>query len=400
MKLYRTARMLFVFIAVVMLPCLGVMSGNIIAADGLPIGAAATPDLKSPRAWTGHADTSPGEILAGLTLEEKVGQLFIIYHGPPEFMAEHGFGGSLIFQSMVKKPDELRASLASCQELCKIPLLVAIDQEGGEVNRLRPVPGLEEVASAAELGQLEPAIIDQYLEPVTRAMLDLGINTNLAPVVDPAFDGLGNITLMGQRGRAFGSSTEEIAPTARAFIKSFATRNLGCIIKHFPGYNVATNSDHELAVSTAGSQEVDAQKQAFAEVMPGALGVMMSSIRFTEYSEYPAVLDPNWVSQARCGYNDRLVMTDDLWGAALRGWVSGQSTVHPTEYPPEDLKRLTMLAFDAGNDMLMVTYPAKAVEMKSILVFEIQHDSQRTDRLNQAVLRILRAKLDLGLFAR
>ena len=387
-------------ISVLLLPGVGIMSGNITAAGTGQYAEDSPADEKSPRAWTALSDLSPGEILAGLTLEEKVGQLFIIYHGPAEFMAKHGFGGSLIFESMVKKPDELRLSLENCDQLCKIPLLVAIDQEGGKVNRLRPVPGLAEVPSAADLSGVSREQISLLLEPVAQAMLDLGINTNLAPVVDPARDSLGQLTLMGQRDRAFGTSSEKIAPPARAFVDAFSTRGLGCILKHFPGYNVSANSDHELAVSHAGPQVVDAQQQAFAEVMPWALGVMMSSIRFTEYSEFPAVLDPFWVSQARCGYNDRLVMTDDLWGGALRGWVSGTSTVHATDYPLKDLKRLTLLAFDAGNDMLMVTYPQKAVEMKAILVAEISTHPQRSEMLDRAVLRILQAKSDLGLFAR
>ena len=104
----------------------------------------------------GHLDLaaeppSLGVMLNNLTLEEKVGQLFIIYHGPPEFMAEHGFGGSLVFESMVKKPQELRSSLAAARKLGKIPLLVAIDQEGGQINRLRPIPELASTPGAEDM---------------------------------------------------------------------------------------------------------------------------------------------------------------------------------------------------------------------------------------------------------
>jgi beta-N-acetylhexosaminidase len=228
-------------------------------------------------------------------------------------------------------------------------------------------------------------------------MIRLGINTNLAPVLDPARGPGGELTLMGRRERAFGSSSEEIVPPATAFISAFASRQIGCIVKHFPGYNVPQNSDHELAVSSATPAQVEAQIAAFTRAMSLALGVMMSSIRFTAVSETPAVLDPYWVERARCGHHDRLVMTDDLWGGALRGWVSGTAAVHATEYPENDLRRLVLLAFDAGNDMLMVTFPAKAIEMKAILVEEIGADPARQAQLDRAVLRILQAKADLGL---
>jgi beta-N-acetylhexosaminidase len=347
-----------------------------------------------PAGWKNQA---PAEILSSLTLEEKVGQLFIVYHGPAAFMAEHGFGGALVFASMVKNPDELRDSLAEARRLCKIPLLVAIDQEGGKVNRLQSMPGLESTPSAAQMAHLGSARMAEVTAPWVEAMTRLGLNTNLAPVLDPARGPGGELTLMGQRERAFGSSTEEIVPAATAFISAFAQRQIGCIVKHFPGYIVPQNSDLELAESSATPEQVEAQIAAFTRAMPLALGVMMSSIRFTAVSETPAVLDPYWVERARCGHHDRLVMTDDLWGGALRGWVSGTAAVHATEYPENDLRRLVLLAFDAGNDMLMVTFPAKAIEMKAILVEEIGADPARQAQLDRAVLRILQAKADLGL---
>jgi beta-N-acetylhexosaminidase len=353
-----------------------------------------------PTGWTDWTDSAPAEILAQLSLEEKVGQLFIIYHGPPAFMAEHGFGGSLIFTSMVRKPDELKASLVEAQKLCRIPLLVAIDQEGGEINRLNPLPGLEAVPSAREMAAMSPGEITTAMQTSAQAMTDLGINLNLAPVVDPALDDRGEPTLMGQRDRAFASSIEDILPPARTFMTAFAEHDIGCILKHFPGYDVPENSDHELAASGSSQELIESRQEAFAQTMPRAAGVMMSSIRFTAVSEAPAVLDPSWVSQARCGFGGRLVMTDDLWGGALRAWVSGTTTVDPRDYPPEDLRRLVLLAFDAGNDMLMVTYPAKAVQMKGVLVEEIAADPARQAQLDEAVLRILQVKSDLGLFTR
>lgn len=338
-----------------------------------------------------------GELVDGLTLEEKVGQLFLVYHGPPDFMAEHGFGGSLVFTSMVENPDELRDSLAEARRLCKIPLLVAVDQEGGKVNRLRPLAGLAETPSAREMAGWNAAEIEAAAAPMAAALADLGVNTNLAPVLDPATDARGRPTWMGIRHRAFGSTAQDIAPPAVAFMAAFARRDIGCVVKHFPGYDVATNSDHELAVSSASPETIDARMEAFRRVMPRALGVMMSSIRFTEVSAAPAVLDAGWVARARCGHADRLVLTDDLWGSALRAWVSGVSEVGPAEYPAADLRRLVLLAFDAGNDMLMVTYPQKAVQMKAVLVEVIAGDPVRQAQLDARVRRILQAKADLGL---
>ena len=367
------------------------------AAAAVPgdVSRAASPD--APRGGHSPADASIGTILRGLTLEEKVGQLFIIYHSPPEFMAEHGFGGSVVFASMVERPDELRASLARARQLCRTPLLVAMDQEGGEINRLGSLPGLAETPSARALAAWPPARIREAVAPQAAALADLGIDLNLAPVVDPAHGSDGRPTLMGGRARAFGDGPEQIIPPARAFMAGYAARNIGCVVKHFPGYDIAGNSDRELAVSGTGAAEIEIRISAFAGTVDMALGVMMSSIRFTEISPVPAVLDSVWVRRARCGRTDLLVMTDDLWGGALRAWISGPGGIPDGEYPAADLRRLVLAAFDAGNDMLMVTYPAMAVRMKAVLVEEIRGDPRRQESLDRSVLRILRAKADLGL---
>jgi beta-N-acetylhexosaminidase len=367
------------------------------------LSAAARPGLATsaePGPPGGPGDLEVGEILAGMTLEDKVGQLFIVYHSPPGYMAEHGFGGSLVFASMVAEPDSLRASLALAQQLCRMPLLVAVDQEGGNVNRLASLPGLEQTPTPRAMAGLDAAALDSVLAPQAAALRDLGINLNLAPVVDPALDHLGKPTLMGRRERAFGATAGEIVPAARAFLHSYGRRDIGGILKHFPGYDVAQNSDEELAVSGADTAAIGARIEVFAAVMDGAAGVMMSSIRFPAVSDLPAVLDPGWVARARCGHNDRIVMTDDLWGHALRAWVSGVHEVDPIAYPDEDLRRLVLLAFDAGNDMLMVTYPQKAVRMKAVLVEVIGSDPGRQAELDIRVGRLLKLKGDLGLLGR
>jgi len=130
--------------------------------------------------------------------------------------------------------------------------------------------------------------------------------------------------------------------------------------------------------------------------MEEAGGVMMSSIYFSMVSDRPAVFDTNLVALARCGFPDRVVMTDDLWGTALRAWVSGDE-VERASYPDEDLRRLVLLAFDAGNDMLMITYPAKAVLMAAILVKAIDGNVEREKSLNESVYRIVLLKARLGL---
>lgn len=335
-------------------------------------------------------------LLESLTLEQKVGQLFLVYHSPADFMAEHSFGGSLVVESMLRDPEGLKSSLTSTREPWVVPPLVAIDQEGGRVNRLRPLPGLENVPGAAEMATWPVDSVRVFMKPIARRMTELGLNVNLAPVVDPTFNIDYQPTLMKERGRAFGPGSREIVPPARAFMAGCAEEGVLCILKHFPGYVVSENSDHEVAESHANRSAMLGYMVPFAACMEPAGGVMMSSIHYSLLSDVPAVFDSSLVALARCGFADRVVMTDDLWGTALRTWISG-GEVERADYPEEDLRRLTLRAFDAGNDMLMITFPAKAVQMKRLLVDAVEGNAQRLARLDEAVYRILVLKARLGL---
>ncbi len=337
------------------------------------------------------------QVLAELTLEQKVAQLFLVYHSPADFMAEHGFGGSLVMESMVRDAAALEESLREARQLCAVPLLVAMDQEGGEINRMRPLPGFEVVASAEEMALWSADSVRTYLQPAAARLHALGVNLNLAPVLDPSVNVDHQATLMKSRQRSFGKDSRAIVPPARAFMQGFADHGIQCVVKHFPGYAVQENSDHEVAESLADRSALVGYVHPFAACMDDAGGVMMSSILFSFVSDRPAVFDSSLVALSRCGFEDRLVMTDDLWGMALRSWVSG-GEVERTEYPAADLQRLTLLAFNAGNDMLMITYPAKAVLMKEILVEATRGNHQMQERLDQSVYRILLLKAKLGLF--
>ncbi len=350
-------------------------------------------------AGAGPAGDLVDDLLDELTLAEKVGQLFLVYHSPPWFLAEHGFGGSLVMETMLMDYTALADSLALAAVICRVPPLVAIDQEGGHINRLRPMPGWATVPSAVEMGTWSTDSITTYVTNMARQLTALGINLNLAPVLDPSYDPAGQATWMLHRQRTYGLGAENIVRTAGAFMAGCAAAGVACVTKHFPGYNVMANSDLAVATSSAAAETVWQTAVPFDRLAARAAGVMMSSIRFTEISQVPAVFDPAMVARARDGQPNLLVITDDLWATSLRAWISGTDTVDPVAYPPEHLCRLVLMAFAAGNDLLMVTFPAKAVEMKAVLVTEIRDNPQWVEKLDRSVARILRVKADLGLLA-
>ena len=348
-------------------------------------------------AGTPAADPFIDSLVGTLSPEEKAGQMILVYNSPYAFLRDHKVGGVLVMQNMLKKPRSLRIHLRRAQKKLPIPLLVTIDQEGGAVNRLSPLTGWKKTPSARELGEWEPDSIRSYARRVAASLRWLGINMNLAPVVDPAVNSENRETYMGLKNRSFGNSLEKITPAACAFIKGFSDRNVLCAAKHFPGYDVTTNSDLEAASSGADSQAIAGYAAAFSAIEPLLDGIMMTSIRYRAVSDTPAVFSSSMVSRARDISGDNIIMTDDLWGAALRGYVLPDSTVPPAGYPDSAFARLVEYAVRAGNDMLMITYPRKVPLMITVITAMAENDASVKAHIDDAVRRILKAKKKLGL---
>jgi len=336
-------------------------------------------------------------LLETLGPEEKAGQMILVYNSPYAFLRDHKVGGVLVMQNMLKEPCSLRIHLRRAQKKLPIPLLVTIDQEGGAVNRLSPLTGWKKTPSARELGEWEPDSVRSYARRVAAKLRRIGINMNLAPVVDPAVNSENRETYMGRKNRSFGNDTQRIAPPARAFIKGFSDRNVLCVAKHFPGYDVTTNSDLEAAFSNADTQAIAGYASVYSAIEPLIAGIMMTSIRYRAVSDTPAVFSSSMVSRARSISGDKIIMTDDLWGAALRGYVLPDSTVHPARYPDSAFARLVESAVRAGNDMLMITYPQKVPLMITTIMAMAENDASIKAHIDNAVRRILKAKNKLGL---
>ncbi len=352
--------------------------------------------LQSAEARNATIPSGVETLLTAMSDEEKAAQMILVYFSSPEFVSRHGFGGVLIMQNMVRDLEKLSMRLQLLQQTSKIGVLVAIDQEGGRVNRLKYLQGWKQLPSAATMSHWPMKRIEAHSRRVAGVLKRSGIQLNLAPVLDPARNHRGEETLIGMEQRAFGNNGREIVPVASAMVKGYHANGVLTIAKHFPGYNVANHSDHETAISNATKEEIAENAEVFRGMAPLVDGIMMSSIRYRQLDSNPAVLSPRIVGWARTLYPDRLIITDDLWGVALRRWVAPQQATEQG-YPDRELLRLVRLALDAGNDILMITYPQKAVLMKQAIIRWMEKDTRLRDRIDRSVRRILMAKSKAGL---
>jgi beta-N-acetylhexosaminidase len=197
-----------------------------------------------------------------VSLREKVGQMLLIgFRGcaiaPNDPIAQdvstRNLGGVILFdQEManpslkgrnIQSPQQVKSLVASLKNGVTTPLLVAIDQEGGRVNRLKPAYGFPESISHEELGAInDPAQTFAHAEKTAQTLADLGINFNLAPVVD--LDAAPDNPIIKGKKRSFSADPEIVARHAIEFCRAHHKHRVMTCAKHFPGHGSARGDTH------------------------------------------------------------------------------------------------------------------------------------------------------------
>lgn len=326
------------------------------------------------------------EILEAMTLEEKVGQLFLVRcrkETALDDIRNDQLGGLVLFGrdfddetlgSMQKKLKAYRAA-------GNIPLLLAVDEEGGTVVRISSHPVLRgepfpSPRQAFQSGGMELAL---SLESEKAYLLHaLGLNVNLAPVCDIATDP-GSFLY----SRSLGADPITTGQYVSGTLERMAEYGVGGVMKHFPGYG--ENGDTHVAniLDSRSLEELEGKDLIpfRAGIQTGLGAIMVSHNRIAALdADAPASLSPAVIGYLRdtLAY-DRVVITDDLSMGALE------------DYTPEEA---AVLAVKAGADLLCST----DFESQLSAVLEAARSGEISqDRVDEAVYRVLSWKAQLGL---
>lgn len=326
------------------------------------------------------------KLLKRMTLEEKVGQCFLARMRKDTAkgdIAKWHLGGLVLFGQDFdnETPDSMRDYLASLQQLSKIDLLLAVDEEGGTVNRVssheafRAEP-FQSPRDLFESGGLNLALSVEWEKGYL--LHDLGLNVNLAPVCD--------ITVKPgsfMYARSLGADPVTTGKYVAGTLERLNENGVGGVMKHFPGYG--ENGDtHVSSVRDGRSlQELEGGAMApFAAGIETGLGaIMVSHNRIAALDEaLPASLSPFVIGYLRenMGY-DRVVITDDLSMGALDGFTAEHSAT---------------LAVKAGADLLCSTDFETQIPA---IVEAVKTGEIKEEAIDASVRRILTWKQQLGL---
>ena len=150
-------------------------------------------------------------------------------------------------------------------------------------------------------------------------------------------------------------------------------------------------------MSSAPKETIERNILPFKMLVEDIPFIMMSSVRFRKISDAPAVFEKNIVTQAKALHPKMIILTDDLWGTSLRSWISKRENLKRKNYPKADFQKLILKTLQAGNDMFMITYPAKAVEMIHYLERLAKKNAKYRKQIEESALKIILMKYNSGL---
>lgn len=312
--------------------------------------------------------------------------------GDAEARVARGEVGGIIYLGGWSGASAVKAAATGLQAAARaggIRLLVAADQEGGQVQQLSGT-GFTPIPPATEQGSMTPAALETEATGWARALAAVGVNVNLAPVADtvPASIGTANGPI-GHWHREFGSTPQVVGPHAAAFVKGMHAGGIAATVKHFPGLGRITgNTDTTSAGITDSTATVDDPfLQSFADgIAAGADLVMVSSARYPNIDpDNQAVFSHAVVTdllRGRLGFSG-VVVTDDV-GAAV--------AVSAVPVPDRAIRFVA-----AGGDIVLTARTGDVTPMVTALADRAADDPQFAATVDAALLRVLTLKTARGL---
>ncbi len=262
-------------------------------------------------------------------------------------------GGVILFDKLLAKhktknnitsPAQVKTLTRSLQQQASSsPLLIAIDQEGGMVRRLKTEAGFPKTESPEVMGRADDPTLTAIQASCTAATLKhLGINFNLAPSVD--LNTFPDNPVIGKLGRSFSANSETLVRHAAIWIREHKKQNILSCLKHFPGHG-SSRTDSHLGFTDISATWQEEELTPFKLLIEQQLAdcVMPGHLFHGDLDpEYPTSLSANVVNtllRGTLGFTG-LVITDDLQMKAITDKYGIEEAV--------------CLALAAGADMIII----------------------------------------------
>ncbi len=324
-------------------------------------------------------------ILKGMTIEEKVGQLFIfgfdgtsLSEDTREFLEKYNVGGVLLLKKNIANETELKQLIEHIQSTNDIPLFISIDQEGGTVARIKwdsKLTKAQASISTPKESYNDAKYKGEYLK-------SLGVNMNFAPVVEYITDS--NSFLYN---RVYRGNKDDVYLKSISAIDGYAQTEVISVPKHYPGHSdTSTDSHYTLPAVRITDAQWDEYIQPFSKILENTdvNAMMVGHVQFPNIdSEYPTTLSHEII-------NNRLIEDLEYDGLIISDDMEMDALDDIDTYP-----RVAKKALEAGNDVLIYSkyssrYPTIQRDVYEYIVEEVKKGNIDIDK---KVLKILKMKL-------
>ena|GEM_PF-64334 len=287
----------------------------------------------------------------------------------------------------IKDHDQAKQLIADLKKYSQVPPFVAVDAEGGNINRLKPQSGFLPVASEAAMGaDITTKTTDIESAKIAGELKELGFNMNFAPVIDVNINPKNPI--IGALGRSFSGDYRAVIDNARVFIANHKKNGIINVEKHFPGQGSAKSDDH-LGVSDVTNTYKKEELIPYQKLNDaGMLDAVMTAhiINRNVDAKNPATLSAAFLQdilRKQVGF-DGVIISDDLQMGAIAGGYSFAGSITQ--------------AINAGCDVVYFfnnsgTYDPKiAYRVRDAILAAVKSGQIKESRITESYNRIIKLK--------
>ncbi len=327
------------------------------------------------------------EMIANMTLEEKVGQMFMPrapLENAQEMVSKYHLGGYILFARDFegKTKEEVINNIASYQNASEIPMLIGVDEEGGTVNRISkfkefrdtPFASPQEIYKSSGFSGIEE-------DTITKAefLKSFGINVNFAPVADVSTNPDDYIY-----ARSFGKNANLTSKYVETVVTAMKESNIASVLKHFPGYGNNVDTHKGMSIDNRSYETfLESDFLPFVSGIKSGADIILVSHNIVNSMDpdNPASLSKkvHEILRDDLGFTG-VIITDDLHMDAIKDYIGNTEAA--------------VKAILAGNDLICTTdfetqIPAVIEAVKAGTISE--------EQINESVYRILKLKSNLSL---
>lgn len=288
-----------------------------------------------------------------------------------------------IFSSNIKDTNQVKKLTNYLQSIAKVPLLIAVDQEGGKIQRLKPEHGFQPTPSAKELARGDTQTTYKIAYNLGIRLDELGINVDFAPLLD--VDVNPGSPAIGALERSFSSDPDVVIEFGNAFARGLNDANVISSFKHFPGHGSATGDTHAGltdVTKTYRDYELKPYQTLLQNTSP-LTTVMVAHVVNANFDTLPASLSAKTIQMIRDMGFDGVIVSDDMDMGAIVNQYGRDTAIE--------------MAINAGNDILVfgnnLAFDAKRGEqVHQSIVKMVRSGKIKRSRIREAYNRIMKMK--------